>query len=117
MSKLLGGEFGLAVTYWLLFFLGASSFFIFGSQAVDQERWLLYRHRRCSTGLHFFADSGNQGGPQRATALESYVAHLFDLHDYKRAGRHLHIGFHLLTAIYILLTSCLHQQQPATRFS
>ena len=37
MSKLLGGEFGLAVTYWLLFFLGASSFFIFGSQAVDQS--------------------------------------------------------------------------------
>ncbi len=42
MGKLLSGEFGLAVTYWLLFFLGASSFFIFGSQAVDQERWLLY---------------------------------------------------------------------------
>ena len=42
MSKLLGGEFGLAVTYWLLFFLGASTFFIFGSQAVDRERWLLY---------------------------------------------------------------------------
>ena len=74
MSKLLGGEFGLAVTYWLLFFLGASSFFIFGSQAVDQERWLLYGHRR-QHWLHF-ADSGNQGGLQRATALESYVAHL-----------------------------------------
>ncbi|MGB1400587.1 MAG: hypothetical protein ACPG6K_01590 [Pseudohongiellaceae bacterium] len=42
MSKLLGGEFGLAVTYWLLFLLGAGSFFIFGSQAVDRERWLLY---------------------------------------------------------------------------
>ena len=42
VSKLLSGEFGLAVTYWLLFFLGASSFFIFGSQAVDRERWLLY---------------------------------------------------------------------------
>ena len=42
MSKLLGGEFGLAVTYWLLFFLGAGSFFIFGSQAVDLDRWLLY---------------------------------------------------------------------------
>ena len=42
LSKLLGGEFGLAVTYWLLFFLGAGSFFIFGSQAVDRERWLLY---------------------------------------------------------------------------
>ena len=42
LSKLLGGEFGLAVTYWLLFFLGASSFFIFGSQAVDRELWLLY---------------------------------------------------------------------------
>ena len=42
MNKLLGGEFGLAVTYWLLFFLGAGSFFIFGSQAVDRERWLLY---------------------------------------------------------------------------
>ena len=42
MNKLLGGEFGLAVTYWLLFFLGTGSFFIFGSQAVDRERWLLY---------------------------------------------------------------------------
>lgn len=42
MSKLLGGELGLAVTYWLLFFLGAGNFFIFGSQAVDRERWLLY---------------------------------------------------------------------------
>ena len=42
MSKLLGGEFGLAVTHWLLFFLGASSFFIYGSLAVDRERWSLY---------------------------------------------------------------------------
>ena len=42
MSKLLGGEFGLAVTYWILFFLGAGSFFIFGSKAVDTERWLIY---------------------------------------------------------------------------
>ena len=42
MSKLLSGEFGLAVTYWLLFFLGAGSFFVFGSQAVDKGQWLLY---------------------------------------------------------------------------
>ena len=42
INKLLGGEFGLAVTYWLLFLLGTGSFFIFGSQAVDRERWLLY---------------------------------------------------------------------------
>ena len=39
MSKLLGGEFGLAVTYWLLFFLGAGSFFIFGTGAKAGSCW------------------------------------------------------------------------------
>lgn len=42
MSKLLTGEYGLAITYWALYFLGASLFFVFGSQAVDNEAWIPY---------------------------------------------------------------------------
>ena len=42
MAKLLAGEYGLAVTYWALYFVGAGLFFVFGSQAVDTERWLNY---------------------------------------------------------------------------
>ena len=42
MAKLLAGEYGLAITYWGLYFAGASLFFYFGSQAVDNEQWLPY---------------------------------------------------------------------------
>lgn len=42
MSRLLAGEYGLAVTYWALYFLGAGLFFVFGSRAVDAEQWLPY---------------------------------------------------------------------------
>ena len=42
MSKLLAGEYGLAITYWALYFVGAALFFVFGSQAVDQEAWIPY---------------------------------------------------------------------------
>lgn len=42
MSRLLAGEYGLAVTYWALYFIGAATFFIFGSQAVDTEAWVPY---------------------------------------------------------------------------
>ena len=42
MAKLLAGEYGLAVTYWILYFVGAGLFFVFGSRAVDAEQWLPY---------------------------------------------------------------------------
>lgn len=42
MARLLAGEYGLAVTYWILYFLGAGAFFFIGSQAVDAEAWLNY---------------------------------------------------------------------------
>src|SRR5210317_1420977 len=42
MAKLLAGEYGLAITYWVLYFAGASLFFYFGSLAVDNEQWLPY---------------------------------------------------------------------------
>ena len=42
MSRLLDGEYGLAITYWFLYIIGASLFFIFGSRAVDSENWITY---------------------------------------------------------------------------
>lgn len=42
MSKLLAGEYGLAITYWALYFFGATLFFIFGSRAVDSGAWISY---------------------------------------------------------------------------
>lgn len=42
LSKLLAGEYGLAITYWALYFIGAGLFFVFGSQAVDTEAWIPY---------------------------------------------------------------------------
>ncbi|MEX2507341.1 MAG: hypothetical protein WD406_10515 [Pseudohongiellaceae bacterium] len=42
MTRLLSGEYGLAITYWLLYFLGAGIFFIAASQAVDQQAWLRF---------------------------------------------------------------------------
>ena len=42
VSRLLAGEYGLAVTYWALYFLGAGLFFVFGSRAVDRDEWLFY---------------------------------------------------------------------------
>ena len=42
IAKLLAGEYGLAITYWALYFLGAGGFFVFGSQAVDSEKWIRY---------------------------------------------------------------------------
>ena len=41
-QRLLSGEYGLAVTYWALFFLGCTLYFFWGSQAVDLERWISY---------------------------------------------------------------------------
>lgn len=42
LAKMLGGDFGLAITYWALYFLGAGLFAVFGSRAVDEERWIPY---------------------------------------------------------------------------
>lgn len=42
LAKVLAGDFGLATTYWALYFVGAGLFATFGSQAVDAERWAPY---------------------------------------------------------------------------
>ena len=42
LSRLLAGEYGLAITYWIFYFLGAGFFFVTGSQAVDSENWLQF---------------------------------------------------------------------------
>lgn len=42
LAKMLAGDYGLATTYWGLYFLGAGLFATFGSQAVDAERWIPY---------------------------------------------------------------------------
>ncbi|HAS48158.1 MAG TPA: hypothetical protein DCS33_02455 [Gammaproteobacteria bacterium] len=39
LAKMLGGDYGLAITYWALYFVGAGLFAAFGSRAVDAERW------------------------------------------------------------------------------
>ena len=42
LAKMLGGDYGLAITYWALYFAGAGLFAVFGSSAVDDERWIPY---------------------------------------------------------------------------
>jgi len=42
LAKMLGGDYGLAITYWLFYFFGAGLFAVFGSRAVDEERWIPY---------------------------------------------------------------------------
>lgn len=42
LAKMLGGDYGLAITYWALYFVGAGLFAVFGSRAVDGERWIPY---------------------------------------------------------------------------
>ncbi len=41
-TKMLAGDYGLATTYWALYFIGAGLFAVFGSRAVDEERWASY---------------------------------------------------------------------------
>lgn len=41
-QRLVAGEYGLAITYWALFFFGCGLYFIFGSRAVDSEQWIPY---------------------------------------------------------------------------
>jgi hypothetical protein len=42
LVKMLAGDYGLATTYWALYFVGAGLFAAFGSKAVDEERWIPY---------------------------------------------------------------------------
>ncbi|MDB9969094.1 hypothetical protein OAE08_05445 [Gammaproteobacteria bacterium] len=42
LTKVLAGDYGLATTYWALYFVGAGLFATLGSQAVDEERWIPY---------------------------------------------------------------------------
>lgn len=42
LAKILAGDYGLATTYWALYFVGAGLFAAFGSRAVDDERWIPY---------------------------------------------------------------------------
>lgn len=42
IANILAGDYGLATTYWALYFVGAGLFATFGSQAVDDEHWVPY---------------------------------------------------------------------------
>ena len=42
LARLLAGEYGLAITYWIFYFLGAGLFFLLGSQAIDTENWFRF---------------------------------------------------------------------------
>ncbi len=42
LARVLSGGYGLAITYWAFYFLGAGLFFVFGSRAVDDEQWIPY---------------------------------------------------------------------------
>lgn len=42
LARVLSGDYGLAITYWIFYFAGAGAFFVFGSRAVDSEQWLVY---------------------------------------------------------------------------
>jgi len=42
LARVLSGDYGLAITYWLFYFAGSGAFFVFGSRAVDSEQWLTY---------------------------------------------------------------------------
>lgn len=42
IALLLAGEYGLAITYWTLYFFGAGLFFVFGGRAVDNQSWLSF---------------------------------------------------------------------------
>jgi len=41
-SRLFAGEYGLAITYWGLYFAGAGLYFFLGNAAVDSEQWIRY---------------------------------------------------------------------------
>ncbi len=41
-SGFVSGDIRLAVSYWLLYTVGATAFFFAGSWAVDSERWIIF---------------------------------------------------------------------------
>lgn len=42
LARLLAGEYGLAITYWIFYFIGSSIFFVTASRAVDSENWFRF---------------------------------------------------------------------------
>jgi hypothetical protein len=42
LRRLIDGQYGLALTYWTLYLMGALAFFVAGSVAVADEAWSLY---------------------------------------------------------------------------
>ncbi|MFT4861195.1 MAG: amino acid transporter [Pseudohongiellaceae bacterium] len=42
LARILSGDYGLAITYWLFYFAGAGAFFVFASNAVDSQQWLVF---------------------------------------------------------------------------
>lgn len=42
LARLLAGEYGLAITYWIFYFIGAGIFFVTTSRAVDAENWVQF---------------------------------------------------------------------------
>lgn len=42
MARLVASEYGLAITYWILYCIGAATFFVLGSQAVNTGAWISY---------------------------------------------------------------------------
>jgi len=41
-QRIVAGHYGLALTYWILFLIGAALFFVFGSLAVTEGAWPRY---------------------------------------------------------------------------
>lgn len=39
LARVINGDYGLALTYWLLFLAGAAAFFLAGSIAVAENAW------------------------------------------------------------------------------
>jgi hypothetical protein len=39
VNKILAGDYGLAISYWALYFAGAGVFAVFGSRAVNDAHW------------------------------------------------------------------------------
>ena len=67
-QRLVAGEYGLAITYWALFFFGCGLYFIFGSRAVDSEQWIpnliMVAAQLAYTGLLLVGIRAAYKGPQ-----------------------------------------------------
>ncbi len=42
LKHLINGKYGLALTYWTLYLVGAGAFFVSGSLAVADDAWTVY---------------------------------------------------------------------------